>query len=318
MTEIDSLNEAFSFWDKFAYVTLAAVFVGVVGEAILDFTSWVPAERHSKFGKLSVLLLIAGLGGEIIAHAKNNEYSAKITGLLNRQAGEAHERASSADERSKILEVQVEKLKADNLVAAAKIIDLTAGQIDLTVSQKTQGEQVTTVETKVVTVETRVDKVEHKVGDVEAKFRPREIDFLALKKATRGLKRSLRNVTIIRVNNPEAGPFADKLIAGLKKLHFAVDIEDVDGSRQSGVIVCRENAGDNRIGQTLRKAEIAAKIVPVAHSSSPDFCRHKIAKTAPPAGVFSLVGGTADAILTGSISRYRRGTVVFVGQKPIE
>ena len=192
MTEMESLNAAFWFWDVFSYVTLAAVFIGVAGEAVADFTSWA-AERGSTLAKASTLILIAGLGGEIIAHAKSNEYSGKITGLLNRQAGEAHERASVADERSKVLEVQVEKLKADNLVAAAKIIDLTASQIDLTANQKNQGEQVTTVQTKVVTVETRVDKVENKVGTVEAKIRPRELDFAALKKATRGLKRSLRN-----------------------------------------------------------------------------------------------------------------------------
>jgi hypothetical protein len=87
MTEMDSLNAAFSFWDKFAYVTLSAVFIGVAGEAILDFTSWVSAERHAKVGKAAVLILIAGLGGEIIAHAKNSEYTAKITSLLNLQAG---------------------------------------------------------------------------------------------------------------------------------------------------------------------------------------------------------------------------------------
>jgi hypothetical protein len=193
------------------------------------------------------------------------------------------------------------------VAASAKIRELETGQKD-------QGAQVSTVETKVFTVETRVDKVETKVGAVDARTRARDLDFLALKNGTRSLRRGLRNVTIIRVNHPEAGPYADKLIAGLRKLHFTVDVEDVEGSRHSGVIVCQKNTADIRIGQSLRKAEIAAKVIAATSTTAPEFC--KAARSAPFPGVFGLAGGITD--VTDSIGSRGRGTIIFVGQKPIE
>ena len=39
-SEIASLSAAINFWEGWGYVALAAVFIGVVGESIEEFTDW--------------------------------------------------------------------------------------------------------------------------------------------------------------------------------------------------------------------------------------------------------------------------------------
>jgi hypothetical protein len=116
MSEIDALKElselkaslSYEFWDNAAYVALVAVFIGVVGEFLVELTSW-PADAvwRAKLGKASVLILIAGLGGDIVTYAKNSAINGTIIGFLHKKAGdaflvagEANERAAKADERA--------------------------------------------------------------------------------------------------------------------------------------------------------------------------------------------------------------------------
>ena len=53
--------------------------------------------RRAVLGKASALILIAGLGGEIVTHAKNNAISGIIIGFLHKEAGDAYEQAGKAN-----------------------------------------------------------------------------------------------------------------------------------------------------------------------------------------------------------------------------
>ena len=79
MSEIDALRElselkaslSYEFWDNAAYVALVAVF-------IVELAIWPrDAVRRAKLGKASALILIAGLGGDIVTYAKIAQLTAQ-------------------------------------------------------------------------------------------------------------------------------------------------------------------------------------------------------------------------------------------------
>src|SRR5438309_1147337 len=108
MSEIAELESLLNFWDWFSYLALALVFIGVVGESIADLTNLIKSPRwKSKTEKISALLLITGLAGELVSSSKLSELNGRIVAILNKQAaeaqkaaGEANERAGSAEQRA--------------------------------------------------------------------------------------------------------------------------------------------------------------------------------------------------------------------------
>jgi hypothetical protein len=74
MSEIAELESLLNFWDWFLYLALALVFIGVVGESIADLTNLIKSPRwKSKTEKISALLLITGLAGELVSSSKLSE-----------------------------------------------------------------------------------------------------------------------------------------------------------------------------------------------------------------------------------------------------
>jgi hypothetical protein len=87
--EIASLSAAINFWEGWGYVALAAVFIVVVGESIEEFTDWPKKSGFDKrLTRLSLLLLIAGLAGEIITQPNTNMANDRFVALLNRETGQ--------------------------------------------------------------------------------------------------------------------------------------------------------------------------------------------------------------------------------------
>jgi hypothetical protein len=87
--EIASLMSDVSFWEFCGYIALAAVLIGVIGESIKEFTDWL--ERigwEKKISRLSALILIAGLAGEVITQPKTNAVNATLIAFLNKQSGQ--------------------------------------------------------------------------------------------------------------------------------------------------------------------------------------------------------------------------------------
>ncbi|HKY87200.1 MAG TPA: hypothetical protein VJL90_10600 [Pseudorhodoplanes sp.] len=287
MTEMDSLNASLEFWDIAAYFTLGAVLIGVLGESVVQFTSWISEPRAHTVGKASALILIAGLAGEMVTHAKNSELTGKITATLNLQAGQAHARASQADERSKILERDVKRLEAANLAQAEKIIDL---------------------ETR---LGIRFVKVETEVKRIDMILKPREVDEVRLARALHGTKIAQRNAVFIFPHVPEAQAYAEKLATTMRKQKFATSTEDLGGtSRHSGVIVCSKDSSDVKVYRALKRAGIAAKSVSLKDKAWSELCEPRNA------GLRTAEAGPLDFLVTGSVVRPRPGTRVFVGQRP--
>jgi hypothetical protein len=86
-TDLSVLISSLSCWETAGYTGLAIVIIGVVGEGIHDFTAWFRDTRwHSGGGKLSVLILIAGLAVEGVAQVKANSISGEIIALLSGEA----------------------------------------------------------------------------------------------------------------------------------------------------------------------------------------------------------------------------------------
>jgi hypothetical protein len=86
--DIASLLSNISFWESWGYVALTAVLLGVVGESIKEFTHWLgPWEK--KVGRLSALILVAGLAGEGITQPNTNAANATLVAIVNARAAKA-------------------------------------------------------------------------------------------------------------------------------------------------------------------------------------------------------------------------------------
>ncbi len=244
------------------------------------------SERWKRLTDTFELLVILGVIGELAFDGLIFGFSGRLDDIREREIAAINVVASSANERSKILE-------SKNLEQAKRIIDL---EIEFGL---------------------RVPKVEANVGNLQTAVRksnereyPREIDQHDLAKATGGLKRSLRSVTLIRLGDPVAGPYATNLGTALKKLKppFKVNFEDIPSSRFSGVIVCENGEGDRKVGKALERAVIVSEIKKITAEEC-------LGEPAPASGPSGLIGVIANPLGLPVSRTPRAGTVIFVGHQ---
>lgn len=77
-------------WDWVGYISTGLVFVGVVGESLIELTKWVKSPELTKqIGAASALILILGLAGELISTVKISAVTGEITAILNKEAADA-------------------------------------------------------------------------------------------------------------------------------------------------------------------------------------------------------------------------------------
>jgi hypothetical protein len=85
-------------------VATAVVIVGVIGEFVAGFTDLFGVrekkERHERIGKISTLLVIAGLAAELLSHNRSSKYSQQINATLNETAAAANEQAAQANRQA--------------------------------------------------------------------------------------------------------------------------------------------------------------------------------------------------------------------------
>lgn len=114
--DLNALMSSLSFWEKAGYVGLAAVLIGVVGETIHEFASrprwswWGP-----KGGRLSALILIAGLAIEGVAQINANSISGRVIAFLGNEEASTRERAANLEKETEAARGQI----ADATKAAA-------------------------------------------------------------------------------------------------------------------------------------------------------------------------------------------------------
>jgi len=214
----------------------------------------------------------------MITYAKNSAINGTIIGFLKKEAGSAYQKAEEAKERGDHLEALTD-------FQTLQIIDLQS-QLGI-----------------------RVPKVEQSVSSIQKQLQateqPREFDHDDLQRATHGLPRSLRTVTLMRLADPVNGRSADNLATALRALKppFTVKVIDLPYSRFDGLIVCENGTGDVKVGKALKRADIGAKTKPM----SADECKQTAAVPDPNPSLRTF--GPPPSRVTG--------TLIFVGHRPL-
>jgi hypothetical protein len=86
MTDIKSLSSLNDFWGNVLVWSTLVVFVGVIGEYVVEFTSCIKDRKLKRgIGKASTLILIAGVAGELLGEATTGEYSTQIAAIINQK-----------------------------------------------------------------------------------------------------------------------------------------------------------------------------------------------------------------------------------------
>jgi hypothetical protein len=129
-----------------------------------------------------------------------------------------------------------------------------------------------------------------------------DIDEGDLNNATRKLPSDLRVVTLMRLDDPIAGPYADNLAKALKGLKppFSVTVLKLATSAFRGVIVCQNSAADVKVGKALQDAVIVSEIKPKASAVE---CK-QIGQATDEDGHRPLIGEPSV-----------NGTLIFVGHR---
>jgi hypothetical protein len=97
MADIASLTASRDLWDTVSNWATGAVLIGVVGETVTGLFEWITNKAwRRRVEKASALVLIVGLAGELLSQGKGSRASSEITAILNKQAGEANEKAAFA------------------------------------------------------------------------------------------------------------------------------------------------------------------------------------------------------------------------------
>lgn len=105
--DIPALEAASEFWEFWGYIATGAVLLGVVGEFVTELTNWICDARLRKLiEKLSVLVLIAGIAGEILCQVRANNFNSLIAGVL-------YDRATAS-------ELELAKLKQPRSISGEK------------------------------------------------------------------------------------------------------------------------------------------------------------------------------------------------------
>lgn len=115
--DVSSLDSALNFWEFIEYVAEALVLAGCVGEYVSEFTCLKTEGWRSRLGKLSLLILIAGLAVELGALIRTNNLAGQEIALLNGVAADARLRAANAEGTAKGFDVKIAESRRDAEIA---------------------------------------------------------------------------------------------------------------------------------------------------------------------------------------------------------
>lgn len=97
--DLSALTISLSRWEIAGYCSLAAVAIGVIGEALHDFSpcfklySWWEANGN----KASTLLLVVALMAELVTQVKTNNISGQIISFLDKETADERERTAEIE-----------------------------------------------------------------------------------------------------------------------------------------------------------------------------------------------------------------------------
>jgi|SRR5579863_6875178 len=113
-SEVASLKSALRCWEWFGYVSTAIVGLGCIGEFVAEFTS-LPRNENvaSKLARLSLIVLILGIAGELLSAVRTSEISGQIIADIEERAAKAEQDAGEANERASADERMAAQLRKD-------------------------------------------------------------------------------------------------------------------------------------------------------------------------------------------------------------
>lgn len=121
-SEVVALKSVLRFWEGFGYISTAVVGLGCIGEFIAEFTSLPTCEqRKHKLAKLSLMILILGIAGELLSAARTSQLSGRIIANIEERAANADQKAGEANDRASANERETAQLRHDNLELLALI-----------------------------------------------------------------------------------------------------------------------------------------------------------------------------------------------------
>jgi hypothetical protein len=123
-SEVASLKSALGCWERFGYIATAVVGLGCVGEFIAEFTSLFPTERSKQLAKLSLLVLILGIAGELLSAVRTSQLSGQIIAHIEQRAADAEQKAAAAT-----LEAAIANRAASEAKEGAAILETGEAQL---------------------------------------------------------------------------------------------------------------------------------------------------------------------------------------------
>jgi hypothetical protein len=118
-SDVASLKSVLGCWELAEYVATGVVFLGCVGEFFAEFTRFPASEgRKHKLRRLSLILVIAGIAGELCATVRTSELSGQIIAYVEENASDAKKSADGAADAAKRAERSA--TDAESLARAAR------------------------------------------------------------------------------------------------------------------------------------------------------------------------------------------------------
>jgi uncharacterized protein YqhQ len=120
MSEISTLESVAELWERVDYIGLFLVFVGVIVESVVEFTSLIKSSFWKpKIGKISALVLVVGLALELISSSRLSAINRQVVGVLSTQAANAEKRAAHAEKTTE--EVRAAPVKLETEVESERL-----------------------------------------------------------------------------------------------------------------------------------------------------------------------------------------------------
>jgi len=114
MSDLSTLESLAGFWERVDYVGLFLVFVGVIVESVVEFTSLIKSSFWKpKIGKASALVLIVGLALELISSSRLSVINRQVVAILSTHAAAAEKRAAHAEKATEEERAARVKLEAE-------------------------------------------------------------------------------------------------------------------------------------------------------------------------------------------------------------
>jgi hypothetical protein len=184
-TDVPTLISSLGWWETVGFIAAGIVLLGVIGEFLAEFTDVFKLKqnekRRTRFAKLSALVLIVGLLGELPSLFKTSHLSGQIINVLNKEANAANKEAAQARKdaadaygQAAKASLRAEGLAEENTKLRGEIEKATA-ETHLRTEELKQQNLAT--ETKLSAAETKLEEERKTRLELEKSLAPRVLGF---------------------------------------------------------------------------------------------------------------------------------------------